>query len=274
MRRGYSSRLINRSLRSAGVIRANSRRALLPGVLALVTVAGFTASARGSNPAPVRPAAGSGTASAPHGRSSLPPAAQKAVSPDRLRFSIRRTSSGAVIVSDPTQGLNATLSAGWIAVRGAHGLRVSLSGPAMGRDGRLTPVRGFAAPALNKSRVTFSSSGVDEWYAKSPLGVEQGFAIADRPAGKGPLEISQGVSGNAAARVQAGRQGVRFGSKMRGLDYGHLIVNDATGARVPASLSITGHRLTITIADAGADYPLRVDPIVADTGGLMKLVVR
>jgi hypothetical protein len=56
-----------------------------------------------------------------------------------------RTSSGAIIVSDPTQGLNATR----IAVRGARGLRVALSEPAIGRGGTLTPVRGFAAPELN-----------------------------------------------------------------------------------------------------------------------------
>lgn len=266
MRRAHSSWLIKRP---AALLRADSRRVLLPGVLALVTVAGFAGPAWGASPAATHSAAGSRAASPRPGRSSLPLAAHSAVSPDHPRFSIRRTSSGAIIVSDPARGLNATLSAGRIVVRGAHRLRVVLSGPAIGRSGTLTPVRGFATPALSNSRVTFSAPGLDEWYARSPFGVEQGFVIADRPRGEGPLEISQGVAGNAAARMQAGGQGVRFGSKTTRLDYGHLVVTDATGARVRASLSVSGHRLTIIVADADADYPLTVDPAL--TGGLMEL---
>ena len=152
------------------------------------------------------------------------------------------------------------MSAGRISVRGAHGLRVALSTPAIGRGGPLTPVRGFAVPSLKNNRVTFSSPGVDEWYAHGSAGVEQGLVIANRSVGPGPLEISQTLSGNAAGRVQAGGQRVRFGSRAEGLRYGKLVVVDAKGARIQASMSLSGHRLTISIEDADAVYPLRVDP--------------
>jgi hypothetical protein len=46
----------------------------------------------------------------------------------------------------------------------------------------------------------------------------------------------------------------------RGLRYTHLAITDATGARIQASMSLSGHRLTITINDTHAVYPLRIDP--------------
>ena len=204
------------------------------------------------------------------GSSSSPLAERAAVSrrpsAGRRRLSVHRASSGAIIASNPTLGLHATLTAGGIALRGAHGLRVALSGPAIGRGGTLTPVRGFADPSLKHNRVTFSSPGVYEWYANAPRGVEQGFTIDYRLIGGGPLEISQTLSGNAAARVLAGRHGVRFGSKARGLRYTQLAVTDATGARIQASMSLSGHRVTITIDDTHAVYPLRIDPQIQVPG--------
>jgi hypothetical protein len=259
-----SSWFINRSRRLAGVKRATSWCVPLAGGLALVTLTGFAASARGSSLATVHPSTGSRPASTRQDFSSSQLAERAAVSRGlsarRRRLSFHRASSGAIIAIDPTLGLHATLTAGGIAVRGAHGLRVALSGPAIGRGGTLTPVRGFADPSLKHNRVTFSSPGVDEWYANGPLGVEQGFAIAHRPTGGGPLEISQTLSGNAAARLQAGGQGVRFRSRAGTLRYTQLVVTDATGAHIQASMSLSGHRLTITINDAHAVYPLRIDP--------------
>jgi hypothetical protein len=227
-------------------------------------VAGIAVSARASSPAAVGATATPRPASTLQAGSALRLAAQAAVSrvptADHRPFRIHRTASGAIIVSDPARGLYATLIAGRIAIRNAHGLRVSLSGAAIGRGATLTPVRGFAAPALSENRVTFASPTADEWYAKSRTGIEQGFAISDRPAGRGPLKITQPLSGNAQAHSQAGGQDVRFGSDTAGLRYGQLVVSGAGGARMRASMSISGHHLTITINDAEAVYPLRVDP--------------
>jgi hypothetical protein len=264
MRPTHSSRRINRAIRPAGVIAFTSRHARLAGLLTLVMVAGFAASARALSPAAVGPAATSHPASTLQDGSALPLTAQAAVSrapaADHRPFRIRRTASGAIIVSDPTHGLRATLIAGRITVRDAHGLRVALSGPAIGRGTTLTPVRGFAAPALSNNRVTFASPSTDEWYAKSRSGIEQGFAIPHRPAGCGALKISQTLAGNSEAHVQPGGQDVRFGSHTTGLRYGQLVVRDAAGTRMRASMSISNHHLTITINDAQTVYPLRVDP--------------
>jgi hypothetical protein len=265
MRATHSSRCINRALRRAGVIAFTTRHARLAGLLTLVSIAAIATSARASSPAAVDPAATSRPASALQEGSALPLTMQAAVSrnpaADHQHFRIHRTAAGAIIISDPTHGLQATLIAGSITVRDAHGLWFALSGPAIGRGATLTPVRGFTAPALSKNRVTFASPSTDEWYAKNRSGIEQGFAISHRPAGRGPLQISQTLSSNAATHLQAGGQEVRFGSDTRGLRYDQLVVRDAAGTRLRASMSISGHQLTITINDAQAVYPLRVDPV-------------
>lgn len=259
----HSSRCINRALRRAGVIAFTSRHARLTGLLILISISAIAASARASSPAAVGPATASRPASALQERSALPLTMQTGGSrdpaADNRHFRIQRTAAGAIIVSDPTHGLQATLIAGSITVRDAHGLWFALSGPAIGRGATLAPVRGFTAPALSKNRVTFVSPTTDEWYAKKRSGIEQGFAISHRPAGRGPLQISQTLSSNAAAHLQAGGQEVRFGSDTRGLRYDQLLVLDAAGTRLRASMSISGHQLTITVNDAEAVYPLRVD---------------
>ena len=61
---------------------------------------------------------------------------------------------------------------------------LSLSLSAMGRPEHMAPV----APGEVESegaRVEIRRPGLVEWYANSPEGLEQGFTVAERPAGKG-----------------------------------------------------------------------------------------
>ena len=264
MRPAYPRWLQNRSFHPA-VAAYKRRGALVVGGLTLATVAASIAAAQDPSPAELHPSSTSRAASAALSPA-LPPHAPRGVSPsagaDRRPVFLHRTSSRAILVSEPTDGLHLTLSPGRVAIRGAHGLRVALSGPAIGRGGRLEHVRDFSAPSLKNNRVTFSSTELEEWYAGGRPGVEQGFVITNRPPGRGPLRILHTVSGNATARVEAGRQGVRFMFRAGWLRYTHLAVTGATGARVPARMSLSGRRLTITIEDSHAAYPLHVDPAV------------
>jgi hypothetical protein len=206
------------------------------------------------------------------GLSSLPLAAQSAISrglgADQPGFFAWRTPSGAVSLENAAQGLRARLGAGSIALRGSHGLRLGLSALAVGRIGALEPVSGLSSASLDRNRVVYASAGASEWFANGPLGVEQGFKLARRPAGSGPLTISQTVSGNTLARLGSGGRGVTFTAPAASLTYGQLVVTDASGTRVPASLALAGNRLTITIQDQHAVYPLAVDPTIQQTAEL------
>jgi hypothetical protein len=195
----------------------------------------------------------------------LPVGARAAVSRglggDQRNFFAKQTAPGVVLLNNPVQGLRATLSDGRLALSGARGLRFGLSSLAVGRGGSLVriPLRG--AGSLRQNKVVFSSpAAVSEWFANGPWGVEQGFELVRRPTGSGRLLISQMLSGNATGRVAAAGQSVTFSSPSGALRYEELDVTDATGTRIPARLSVAGRRLTITVADAHAVYPLRVDP--------------
>ncbi len=211
------------------------------------------------------------SSSARHGWSALPVGARAAVSrglgADQQSFFASRSASGVVSLRNPAQRLRVSFSDGGTTVVGPRGLRVGLSSLALGRAGSLQSPR-LGAASLRQNRITYSSPAVGEWFANGPLGVEQGFTLTHRPTGSGPLKISQAFSGNATARVDADARGVTFTSHAGGLRYDDLLVTDATGARVPARLSIAGHRLVTTIHDARAVYPLRVDPTLQQTAEL------
>jgi hypothetical protein len=258
--------VLDRPRRGAGPRNGLSRRVLFAGALVGVGVLTvFVAS-------PGRSSSGGPLSSGRQGWSSLPLAAQSAVSrglgADQSSFFARRTPSGAVSLDNAAQGLRATFSTGGVALSGAHGLRLGFSALAVGRIGALVPVSGLSAASVDRNRVVYAAAGVSEWFANGPLGVEQGFTLAHRAAGRGPLTISQTVSGNTLARLSRGGRDVTFKSPAGALTYKQLVVTDASGARVRARLALAGNRLTITIQDQHAAYPLRVDPIIQQTAEL------
>jgi len=183
---------------------------------------------------------------------------------------IRAMGAGAVTVRparvvalrNALPGVRASVSDGRLTLSGAHGLRLSLSAPALGRGGELRPVAGSSAPSVGGNVVTLAAPAITEWFANRAWGVEQGFTLPHRLAGDGALVISQVVSGNAVGRAQAGGTSVTFTSPAGVLRDDDLVVTDARGRTVPARLGIGAGRLTITITDAHAAYPLRIDPVI------------
>src|SRR4051794_9642536 len=148
------------------------------------------------------------SAPAHHGFSSLPVAARGAVArglgaDDRRFWAQRSSAAGTVTLRNPAQHLHASFDDGSIAVRGTHGVRFGLAAPAIGRPGAVTPVHGQGVAHAAKNRVTFSKAGVQEWFANGPWGIEQGFTLAHRAAGSGPLMISQTITGTMTPHVNA-----------------------------------------------------------------------
>ncbi len=159
---------------------------------------------------------------------------------------------------------------GVAAVLGRRGITVSTSGGrlslelvAVGRGSHLRRL-GAVTPRIRSGRVVYArDGGVLEWYAPSRWGVEQSFSLAHRPAGKaGVLTWELAVEGMRAR--QAGSV-VEFSgwSRAVALRYRGLAAFDASGRRLPASLAVVGSRLLLRVADHGARYPLRIDPMLA-----------
>ena len=104
-------------------------------------------------------------------------------------------------------------------------------------------------------RVTYARGPVREWWANGPLGLEQGFDIARRPAGSGALTLSLAVSGSA--RLDHGTVLLPGG-----LRYAGLRATDARGRSLRAWLQVRNGRILVRVDDRGARYPLRIDPFV------------
>ena len=121
-------------------------------------------------------------------------------------------------------------------------------GSARHRDGRLEIARG----------------GFVEWYRSDARGLEFGYDLARRPAGEGALVFELASEGFAVC-AGGGVAHLDPPGGGRGFEVGGLVALDADGRRLPSSLSGGDHRLRVEVDDAGARYPIVIDPWISPT---------
>jgi hypothetical protein len=153
------------------------------------------------------------------------------------------------------RGLSAVNPLNRLGVHFANGAVTVASGRGHVRFGLL----GFGAPHPKANRVTYGHGDVTETYANGPLGLEQSFVVTHGPAAQ--VDLSMALRGNLHATLRGGE--VLLTGAGTTLRYGGLIATDARGRRLPASISLRGGRLVLTVAASQAVYPIRVDPFVA-----------
>jgi hypothetical protein len=136
----------------------------------------------------------------------------------------------------------------------------------MGRGSEMHAVAPAAGEtAVEANRATIPHEGIEEWYVDGPLGVEQGFAVRDRPIGEeGTVVLEVTVSGGLAPSLHGSGHYVSLllpgGTPV--LRHSDLFAHDARGQALPATLAVDGERIRIAIDDTDARYPLSVDPLV------------
>ncbi|HVN40165.1 MAG TPA: integrin alpha [Myxococcota bacterium] len=140
---------------------------------------------------------------------------------------------------------------------------LSLSLAGFGRGKRLASVPPGALKS-HEERAEIARDALVEWYENSPAGLEQGFTVTKRPGGRGPLALELAVEG---ASPSLSGDAILFtthpGRKLR---YDHLTVADASGRALVARLAVpTPQRVRIEVEDAGAKYPLTIDPLLTGT---------
>jgi hypothetical protein len=118
-----------------------------------------------------------------------------------------------------------------------------------------------ATPSSADGRVRYDRGAIDEWYVERAHGLEQGFDVRARPEGSAALRLELASEGLTPVLVD-GRVALRDERASTIAFYGGLHVEDARGRTVPAELRVEAGTIVIVIDDAGADYPLRVDPLV------------
>jgi hypothetical protein len=111
-------------------------------------------------------------------------------------------------------------------------------------------------------RVEREAGGVVEWYENRPDGVEQGWTLATRPAGAGKARVELAIEGAAVVLDADGKAATLTPSGARTLRYGGLRAWDATGKELASSFVFHAPGLAIEVDDAGATYPITIDPLL------------
>ncbi len=158
-------------------------------------------------------------------------------------------------------GVTASFTASGAAVS-VGGREVRLFASALRRGEAVRALEGGAPEVAGPEVRTARGAGVTEWWRSLPSGLEHGLTLAERPAGKGALTIEVTLEGltprtespDSVALLDAGGALVAR--------YGHLVVLDAAGARVPATMRAEGGAVAVELDDAAARYPLTVDPLL------------
>src|SRR5271163_475698 len=222
--------------------------------------------------------------------SSLPMAAQAIISAtlgrDDARYRVV-TVHGALYAQNPSHTLGSDFTLNGIQVRAGDGTpwRMTLRG--YGYGDRLEQVR-EATPVSQGNRVEYRRGPLVEWYVNGPAGLEQGFTLAT-PPGSGlartghvevgsaktlPLTIALGLGGDLTATAESPGKG-QPGARVEGLTLrdanGHVVLrytglnaHDAGGRELVAWLELSRQELRLRVEDAGARYPLVVDPFVLE----------
>ena len=116
----------------------------------------------------------------------------------------------------------------------------------------------------------FTRPGLTEEYSVSVDGVRQDFIIESPPLNSQPSTLNQSMRLELAlsgARAEATASGarLRLDGSGRALAYSRLRVEDATGRELTARLEVlSADRLAVSVADANATYPVRIDPTFSD----------
>ena len=101
------------------------------------------------------------------------------------------------------------------------------------------------------------ASGLREWFENGRQGLEQGFVVDGR-GGSGGLHIR--LTANHGWRVAGGGGSVTFTRDSAKLDYGGVKAIDARGVEQLSRLRAVPDGVEIEVDDAGAVYPLTIDP--------------
>jgi hypothetical protein len=201
------------------------------------------------------------------GVSSLPADAQASISAalgrDLLDYHVRMK-HGALATENARQRLKAEFSDRGVSIEtGNTHWAMSLLG--YGHGDALTAATDTAPHAI-ANRVEYRRGPITEWYVNGPLGLEQGFTISKRPGnGKGqPLTIALTLSGDLTPSVDGDGKGLALAGGRGGasLVYTGLTARDADGKDLHAWLEVRGKQLLLRAGEAGARYPVAIDPLV------------
>jgi sugar lactone lactonase YvrE len=170
------------------------------------------------------------------------------ISNPRQELSARFTDQGAVLGSERT---------------GAWKAKVSVS--AVGTERIVSAVPARVEPGVDGGRVIYERGSLVEWYENKPTGIEHGVTVRSRPVqlanqDSGRLRVDMRMSGLSSS-LDSGSIVLADANDQRVMRYDGLKVWDAKGRPLAAEMSPIQEGVSILVADAGATYPIVIDPL-------------
>ena len=185
---------------------------------------------------------------------------------EAARYAIRPVTGEAAgqeyVAQNPAQGIRASFSPAGLELSG-DSWRSSWRLRSIGYGRRQAAV-GPARLASSGNRVELRRrAGVAEWYINGAAGLEQGFTLSRPPGPRQAgerLRLTIAVEGDLHPRAEPGGQSLSVGPALR---YGHLVVTDARGRKLPAEMGVSADTVWLEVEDTGAAWPVTVDPTFA-----------
>jgi hypothetical protein len=188
---------------------------------------------------------------------------------ERAVHTVRADASGRLVARNPRQAWSLEFGREALSVRpdsGAFAWGLELR--AFGRVGSIAGVDGTRSIlTANEGRVERAlGAGLTEWYVNDARGLEHGYTLDERPSGAtgAALSFTIDVKGDLRPDVSTDGRDVTFvdGDGAARLDYDGLVAFDRDGDLLPAHFTATAAGdLVLVVDDAGADYPITIDPI-------------
>ena len=146
---------------------------------------------------------------------------------------------------------------------GTETWRLALRGYGYGDDLHAGAV---VAPQASANRVEYHRGPLTEWYVNGPVGLEQGFTLAEPPAPTRdkPLTLAFAVAGTLTVSSDRTGRGalLKRSDGTVALRYSGLTAHDSLGRELPASMRIERDRLLLQVDDEDAQYPVIIDPFI------------
>lgn len=129
--------------------------------------------------------------------------------------------------------------------------------------------KSFWAPGSNCKAYTeqhmlrYSYNNIEVQYTNNEAGLRQNFIIREKPSRNGKIKIRLSVTGTLKPILENNRLKLctKDSLQQTALLYEDLKVWDNHYKALPATMQLKGNILTLEVDDAGAAYPITIDPI-------------
>ncbi|HQQ63603.1 MAG TPA: thrombospondin type 3 repeat-containing protein, partial [Pseudomonadales bacterium] len=182
-------------------------------------------------------------------------------------FATEAKGDGSFLLTNTLQTVSAKISAEGVAFdsignsagKGGFGLQLTQ----WGRDAHLQSAASSTIYRDGDSVIHTHAGGIAEKFTNTSGGIQQDFIVPVKPEGNGELHVQLQVNG---AQVSAKDNGAVINlASGRKLTYDRLAVTDKNGKTIPATIHVEkNNTIDVSVNDAGAQYPLTVDPTVGD----------